>query len=123
MVPKIFREDQRPFLKCHKFGSTSHLANTCTKNSKINEAQVIEEVQCAEEKEESDQDSSISEDMSVEYYPIENITVFFEITELHTHLPHYSEDCCNLINIKDPRMCKTKPSKGKFYTAGESCIT
>ena len=59
----------------------------------------------------------------MEDYPIENITAFFEVTEVHTHLPQYSEDCCNLINIQDARMCKTKPAKGKGYTAGTSCIT
>ncbi|MBW0590185.1 hypothetical protein O181_129900 [Austropuccinia psidii MF-1] len=39
MFPKIYREDrkpERPVLKCHKCGSTSHLANTCTKKTKIN---------------------------------------------------------------------------------------
>ncbi|MBW0573320.1 hypothetical protein O181_113035 [Austropuccinia psidii MF-1] len=39
MVSKIPREDRRPekpVLKCHKCGSTSHLANTCTKKTKIN---------------------------------------------------------------------------------------
>ncbi|MBW0556917.1 hypothetical protein O181_096632 [Austropuccinia psidii MF-1] len=126
MVPKIPREDkrsERPVLKCHKCGSTSHLANTCTKKTKINEVQVIEGIQCTEEKEESDQDSAVSEDTPVEDYPIENITDFFEVTEVHTHLPQYSEDCCNLINIQDARMCKTKPARGKGYTSGESCIT
>ena len=37
MIPKIPREDkrpERPVLKCHKCGSTSHLANTCTKRQK-----------------------------------------------------------------------------------------
>ncbi|MBW0571263.1 hypothetical protein O181_110978 [Austropuccinia psidii MF-1] len=37
MVSKIPREDRRPekpVLKCHKCGSTSHLANTCTKQTK-----------------------------------------------------------------------------------------
>ncbi|MBW0464192.1 hypothetical protein O181_003907 [Austropuccinia psidii MF-1] len=60
MVPNIYIEDkrpERPVLKCHQCGSTSHLANTCTKKTKINESQIIEEVQCTEEKEESDQDS------------------------------------------------------------------
>ncbi|MBW0573349.1 hypothetical protein O181_113064 [Austropuccinia psidii MF-1] len=126
MVPKISREDQRPekpVLKCHKCGSTSNLDNTCTKKTKINEAQVIEEVQCTEEKEESDLDSAVSEDTPVEYYTIENITAFFEVTVVHTHLPQYSEDCNNLINIQDARMCKTKPARGKGYTAGASCIT
>ncbi|MBW0562835.1 hypothetical protein O181_102550 [Austropuccinia psidii MF-1] len=73
---------------------------------KINEAQVIEEVQRIEEKEESDIDSAVSEDTPVEDYPIETITAFFEVTEVHTHLPQYSEDCHNLINIQDARICK-----------------
>ncbi|MBW0474086.1 hypothetical protein O181_013801 [Austropuccinia psidii MF-1] len=53
MAPKILIENkrpERPVLKCHKCGSTSHLSNTCTKKSKINEVQVIAEVQCDEEK-------------------------------------------------------------------------
>ncbi|MBW0563194.1 hypothetical protein O181_102909 [Austropuccinia psidii MF-1] len=44
MVPKISREDRKPeipVLKCNKCGSSSHLANTCTKKTKINEVQVI----------------------------------------------------------------------------------
>ncbi|MBW0576089.1 hypothetical protein O181_115804 [Austropuccinia psidii MF-1] len=126
MVPKISREDrrtERPVLKCHKCESTSHLANTCTKKAKINEFQVIEDAQCTEEKEEPDLDCAVSEDFPVEDYPIENITVFFEVTEVHTHWPQYSEDCHNLINIQDSRMCKTKPARGKEYTVGGSCIT
>ncbi|MBW0570093.1 hypothetical protein O181_109808 [Austropuccinia psidii MF-1] len=45
MVSKNSRENktpERPVLKCHKCGSTSHLANTCTKRTKINEVQVFE---------------------------------------------------------------------------------
>ncbi|MBW0554270.1 hypothetical protein O181_093985 [Austropuccinia psidii MF-1] len=44
MVSKTSREDkrlERPILKLYKCGSTSHLANTCTKKTKINEVQVI----------------------------------------------------------------------------------
>ncbi|MBW0500797.1 hypothetical protein O181_040512 [Austropuccinia psidii MF-1] len=126
IVAKIFREErkpERPVLKFHKLRRTSHLANTCTKKTKINEFQVIKEAQCTEEKEESDLDSAISEDTPVEDYPIENITAFFEVTEVLTHLPQYSEDCHNLINIRDARICKTKPARGKGYTAGASCIT
>ncbi|MBW0491393.1 hypothetical protein O181_031108 [Austropuccinia psidii MF-1] len=125
-VSKASRHDKRPeipVLKCNKCGSTSQLANTCTKKTKVNEVQVIEEAQCTEEKEESDLDYAVSEDTPVEDYPIENITPFFEVTEVHTHLPQYSEDCHNLINIQDSRMCKTKPARGKGYTAGASCIT
>ncbi|MBW0514397.1 hypothetical protein O181_054112 [Austropuccinia psidii MF-1] len=49
MVSKTSREDKRPegpVLKCYKCGSTSNLANTCTKKTKVNEVQVIEESQC-----------------------------------------------------------------------------
>ncbi|MBW0464557.1 hypothetical protein O181_004272 [Austropuccinia psidii MF-1] len=56
IVPKTSREDGRPeipVLKCHKCGSTSHFAKTCTKKTKINQAKVIEEAQFSEEKEES----------------------------------------------------------------------
>ncbi|MBW0535065.1 hypothetical protein O181_074780 [Austropuccinia psidii MF-1] len=126
MVSKISREDRRPdrpVFKFHECGSTSHLANTCTKKTKINEAQFIEGIWCTEEKEESDQDSAVSEDTPVEDYPVENITAFFEVTEVHTHWPQYSEDCYNLINIQDARMCKTQPARGKGYTSGASYIT
>ncbi|MBW0570481.1 hypothetical protein O181_110196 [Austropuccinia psidii MF-1] len=122
-VPREDRKPEKPVLKCHKCGSTSNLANTCTKKTKINEVQVIEEAQCTEGKEESDLDSAVSEDTPVEDYTIENITAFFEVTEVHTHLPQYSEDCHNLINIQDARMYKTKPTRGKGYIAGASCIT
>ncbi|MBW0580092.1 hypothetical protein O181_119807 [Austropuccinia psidii MF-1] len=85
--------------------------------------QVIEEVPCTEEKEESDLYSAVSEDTPIEDYFIANITAFFEVTEVHTHLPQYSEDCHNLINIQDSRICETIPARGKGYTAGKSCIT
>ncbi|MBW0529167.1 hypothetical protein O181_068882 [Austropuccinia psidii MF-1] len=126
MVSKTSREDkrpERPVLKCHKCGSTSNLANNCTKKININEFQVIKEAQCTEGKEESDLDSAVSEETSVEEYLIKNITAFFEVTEVHTHLPQYSEDCHSLINIQDARMCKPKPARGKGYTSGASCIT
>ncbi|MBW0506125.1 hypothetical protein O181_045840 [Austropuccinia psidii MF-1] len=120
IVSKTSREDkrpERPVFKCHECGSTSHLANTCTKKKKINEFQVIEEAQCTEEKEESHLDSTVSEDTPVKDYPIESITAFFDVTEVHPHFPQYSEDCHNLINIQDSRMCKTKSDRGKGDTS------
>ncbi|MBW0534641.1 hypothetical protein O181_074356 [Austropuccinia psidii MF-1] len=126
MVSNIYREDEKPeisVLKCHQCGRASHFSKTCTKNTKINEFQVIEEAQCSEEKEESDQDFEISENTPVEDYPIERITAFFEVTEVHTHLPQYSEYCHNLISIQDSIICNTKTAKGKGYTSGASCIT
>ncbi|MBW0587787.1 hypothetical protein O181_127502 [Austropuccinia psidii MF-1] len=94
------------------------IANTCTKNTKINEVQVIEEVQYTENREESDLDSAVAEDSPVEDYPIENNTAFFEVKEVYAHLPQHSEYCHNLINIQDSRICKTKPAGGKGYTSG-----
>ncbi|MBW0513014.1 hypothetical protein O181_052729 [Austropuccinia psidii MF-1] len=126
IVSKTSREDKRPerhVLKCHKCGSTLDLANTCTKKTKINEVQVIEEVQCTEEKGESDLDSAVSDDTPLEDYSIENITASFEVTEVHTRFPQYSEDFHNLINIQDARICKAKPAIGKGYTSEASCIT
>ncbi|MBW0566096.1 hypothetical protein O181_105811 [Austropuccinia psidii MF-1] len=93
------------------------------KKKQINEVKVIEEVRCTEEKEESDLDSAVSEDTPVEDYSIEIISAFFEVTEVHTHLPQYSEDWHNLINIQDSRIFKTKPARGKGYTAGAFFIT
>ncbi|MBW0518903.1 hypothetical protein O181_058618 [Austropuccinia psidii MF-1] len=89
IVPKTSKEDrraERPVLKCHKFGNTLHLPKTCTITTKVNEFQVIEEVQNVEQKE-SDQYSAISEDTPAENYPIKNITSFIEVTKVHTHLP------------------------------------
>ncbi|MBW0533418.1 hypothetical protein O181_073133 [Austropuccinia psidii MF-1] len=126
MIPKISKEDKRPgrpVFNCHKCGSKLHLANTLTKKTKVKEAKVIEEVQCTEDKEESDQDSGVSEETPVEDYYSENITAFFEVTEVHTHYPKYSEDCYSFINIQYSRICNTKPARGKGYTAGASCIT
>ncbi|MBW0541575.1 hypothetical protein O181_081290 [Austropuccinia psidii MF-1] len=95
VVPKTSREDRRPdrpVLKCYKCGRTSHLAKTFTKKTNINEAQVVEAVQYAEETEESDQYSAISEGTTEEYYPIEKITNFFEVIEVHNSLTQYSEN-------------------------------
>ncbi|MBW0484938.1 hypothetical protein O181_024653, partial [Austropuccinia psidii MF-1] len=77
IISKVDKKPELPVLKCNKFGRTSHLANKFTKKTNNNEVQVIEEAQCAEEKEESDQASAISEDTQVEDYSIEKITSFF----------------------------------------------
>ncbi|MBW0469018.1 hypothetical protein O181_008733 [Austropuccinia psidii MF-1] len=45
-VPNTSKEDrrpERPVLKCHKHGRTSHLSSTCKKKTKINEVLVIKE--------------------------------------------------------------------------------
>ncbi|MBW0539037.1 hypothetical protein O181_078752 [Austropuccinia psidii MF-1] len=83
MVPNNLREDkipERPVLNFHKWGITSQLAKTCTQKTKINEVQVMEEVQNTKEKEESNQNAAIYGNTLVEDYPIENIVTFFEVT-------------------------------------------
>ncbi|MBW0547835.1 hypothetical protein O181_087550 [Austropuccinia psidii MF-1] len=118
-------QDKAP-LKCHECGSTSHLANNCTKRTKMNEIEIGK----AEETKETDDVSlheSDSEPSEEEELPdqlgIENINVFFEVTEVHTHLPQYSDECMDLIHVQDAKMKKTKPPRGASYTAGSSCIT
>ncbi|MBW0462281.1 hypothetical protein O181_001996 [Austropuccinia psidii MF-1] len=120
-IARISREDRRPertVLKCHKCERTSNLTKTCTKEIKINE-----EVQGSEEKEEYYQYSKFFDETPGEDCHIENMTALFEFTEVHTHLTQYSGDCYNLINIQGARICKSKPSRGKGYTSGASCIT
>ncbi|MBW0509405.1 hypothetical protein O181_049120 [Austropuccinia psidii MF-1] len=80
IVPNTSREDRRPeklVSKFHKCERTSSLPNTCSKKTKINQVQVISEVHCAEEKEDSDQASAVSDDTPAEDYPVEVITAFF----------------------------------------------
>ncbi|MBW0512950.1 hypothetical protein O181_052665 [Austropuccinia psidii MF-1] len=113
-------------LKCHKCGSTSHLANTCPKKTRINEIEIDKEDDTKEANDvslhESDSEPSEEEELT-DKLSIENINFSFEVTEVHTHLPQYSDECMDLINVQDAKMQKTKPSRGKSYTAGSSCIT
>ncbi|MBW0566179.1 hypothetical protein O181_105894 [Austropuccinia psidii MF-1] len=68
-----------------------------------------------------DSDSEPSEEEEVpDELSIENINIYFEVTEVHTHLPHYSDECMDLVHVKDATMQTNKPARGKDYTAGES---
>ncbi|MBW0587105.1 hypothetical protein O181_126820 [Austropuccinia psidii MF-1] len=112
-------------LRCHKCGSTSHLANTCPKKTRINEIEIekdnTKETNDVHEHE-SDSEPSEEEELPDEL-SIEKINVCFEVREVHTHLPQYSDECMDLIHVQDAKMQKTKPARGKGYTAGSSCIT
>ncbi|MBW0519633.1 hypothetical protein O181_059348 [Austropuccinia psidii MF-1] len=113
IIPNTSREDgrpERPVLKCHKCKINSNLAKNCINNPKINKYQVIEELHCTEEKEESEKDYEISDDIPQEDYPIKNLTGFSEVTEVHHNFPQFSEDFYKLINIQDSKACKTKPA-------------
>ncbi|MBW0536256.1 hypothetical protein O181_075971 [Austropuccinia psidii MF-1] len=67
-------------------------------------------------------DSEPSEEELKDQLSIENINVSFKVTEVHTHLPQYSDEFMDPLHVQDTKMQKTKPSRGKGYTAGSSFI-
>ncbi|MBW0541377.1 hypothetical protein O181_081092 [Austropuccinia psidii MF-1] len=107
-IPKLNKTHDNSPLKCHKCGSTSHLANTCPKKTRINETE-IEKDDTKETKDvsvhERDSESSKEEELPDEL-SIENIKASFEVTEVHTHLPQYSDECMGLIHVQDAKMQK-----------------
>ncbi|MBW0508801.1 hypothetical protein O181_048516 [Austropuccinia psidii MF-1] len=124
-IPKPNKPHEKASLKFHKCGSTSHLANTCPKRTRINKIG-IEKDDTNETNDvpvhESDSETSEEEELPYEL-SIENINVSFEVTEVHSHLSQYSDGFMDLIHAQDAKMHKTKPATGKGYTAGSSCIT
>ncbi|MBW0507351.1 hypothetical protein O181_047066 [Austropuccinia psidii MF-1] len=124
-IPKPNKPHYKAPLKCHKCGRTYHLANNCPKKTRINEIEI--------EKDDTKETNDVSvheggsepskEDESPDELSIENINVSFEVTEVHTYLPQYSDECMDLIHVQDAKMQKSKPARGKVYTAGSSCIT
>ncbi|MBW0465551.1 hypothetical protein O181_005266 [Austropuccinia psidii MF-1] len=86
-------QDRNP-LKFDKCGSTSHLANTCPKRTRINEIE-IEEAEDKKETnyvslQESDSDPSEEEKLP-DQLSIGNINISFEVTEVDAHLPQLSD--------------------------------
>ncbi|MBW0566831.1 hypothetical protein O181_106546 [Austropuccinia psidii MF-1] len=124
-IPKTNKPHDKAPLNCHKCGSTSHLANTCPKKTRINKIE-NEKDDTKETNDvhvhESDSEPCDGEELPDEH-SIENINSSFKVTEVHTHLPQYSDEHMDLIHVQDAKMQKTKPSRGKGYTAGSSCIT
>ncbi|MBW0498191.1 hypothetical protein O181_037906 [Austropuccinia psidii MF-1] len=125
-IPKPNKPHCKAPFKCHKCGSTSHLANTCPKKTRINLIEIdkveytigTNNVSLHNSDYEPSQEEEIPDELS-----IENINVSFEVTEVHTHLPQYSDKCMDLIHVQDAKMQRPKPAKGKGYIAGASCIT
>ncbi|MBW0564156.1 hypothetical protein O181_103871 [Austropuccinia psidii MF-1] len=105
-ISKPNEPQDRLLLKCHKCGSTSHLANTCPKKTRINDIE-IEKDDTKETNDvhvhESDSEPSEEEELPDEL-SIENINVSFEFTEVHTHLPQYSDECMDLIHAQDAKI-------------------
>ncbi|MBW0534387.1 hypothetical protein O181_074102 [Austropuccinia psidii MF-1] len=119
-IPKPNKPHDKAPLKCHKCGSTSNLANTCPKKTRINGIEIEKDYKKETNDvhvNESDSEPSEEEELPDEL-SIENINVSFEVTEVHINLPQYSDECMDLIHVKDAKMQKPKPARGKGYTAG-----
>ncbi|MBW0552391.1 hypothetical protein O181_092106 [Austropuccinia psidii MF-1] len=85
-------QERLPF-KCHECGSTSHLSNTCPRKTRSNEIE-IEKDDTKETNDDHVQESDsepLEEEELADELSIENINVSFEVTEVHTHLPQYSD--------------------------------
>ncbi|MBW0507536.1 hypothetical protein O181_047251 [Austropuccinia psidii MF-1] len=125
-IPKPNNPHDKALLKCHKCVSTSHLENTCPKNTRINEIE-IDKIEDTKETNNVSLHDSESEPSKEEEVPdessIENINVSFEVMEVHTHLPQYSDEFMDLIHVQDAQMQRTKPARGKGYTSGASYFT
>ncbi|MBW0545810.1 hypothetical protein O181_085525 [Austropuccinia psidii MF-1] len=109
--------------KCHICQSTTHLSNTCPKRGKINEIDIEKEPDFEKDdicEDNSDDKSSICSESSKD---IENINASFDIMESSSHFPQLSNDQLDLSQVQDAQLMKTKPNRGKGYTAGNSCIT
>ncbi|MBW0499152.1 hypothetical protein O181_038867 [Austropuccinia psidii MF-1] len=123
-IPKPNKPHEKAPLKCHKCGITSLFPSTCPKKTRINEIE-IEKDDTKETNDvpvhESDYEPSEEDELPAEL-SIENINVSFEVTEVHTNLPQYSDECMDLIHV-NAKMQKSKTARGKGYKAGSSCIT
>ncbi|MBW0552763.1 hypothetical protein O181_092478 [Austropuccinia psidii MF-1] len=114
-IPKPNKPHYKAPLKCHKCGSTSHLANTCPKKTRINEIEVEKD----DTKETNDvpvheTDSEPSSEVELpDELSIENISVSFEVTEVNTHLPLYSDEFMDLIHVQDAKMQKKNQQEVK----------
>ncbi|MBW0501366.1 hypothetical protein O181_041081 [Austropuccinia psidii MF-1] len=110
--------------KCHICQSTIQFANTCPKRGKINEIDIEKKPHVEKEdniiEENSDDKPSIFSQSSKDIY---NINATFDIMESYSHLPQLSNGKLHLSRIQDAQLMKTKPNRGKGYTAGSSCIT
>ncbi|MBW0541561.1 hypothetical protein O181_081276 [Austropuccinia psidii MF-1] len=102
-IPKPNKPHDKAPLKCHKCGSRSHLANTCPKKTRINEIEIEKDdtketnhVPVHESDSEPFEEEELPDELSTE-----NINVSFEVTEVNTHLPQYSDECMDLIHVQD----------------------
>ncbi|MBW0524293.1 hypothetical protein O181_064008 [Austropuccinia psidii MF-1] len=92
-------------------------------DGKVNEIDIEKEPDVEKDdiiEDNADDKSSIFSESSKD---IENINATFEIMEYYPHLPQLSNGQLDLSKVQDAQLMKTKPNRGKGYTAGSSCIT
>ncbi|MBW0558236.1 hypothetical protein O181_097951 [Austropuccinia psidii MF-1] len=123
-IHNVKYESSHIIKKCHISQSTTHLANTCPKRGKIDDIGIEEEPDVEKDdniiEENSYDKSSIFSESSK---GIENINATFYIMESYSHLPQLSNGQLDLSKVQYAQLMKTKPNRGKSYTAGNSCIT
>ncbi|MBW0514264.1 hypothetical protein O181_053979 [Austropuccinia psidii MF-1] len=106
--------------KCHICQSTTHLANSCPRKGKMNEIDIEKKLDVKKDaeviEENSDDKSSIFSESSKD---IENINATFYIMESYSHLPQLRNGQLDLSKIQDAQLMKTKPNRGKGYTADQ----
>ncbi|MBW0532462.1 hypothetical protein O181_072177 [Austropuccinia psidii MF-1] len=93
-----------------------------SKKGKINKIDIKKEPDVEKDdiiEDNSDHKSSIFSESSKD---IENINSTFDIMESYLHLPQLSNGQLDLSKVQDAQLMKTKPNRGKGYTAGNSCI-
>ncbi|MBW0516807.1 hypothetical protein O181_056522 [Austropuccinia psidii MF-1] len=105
-IPKPNKLHDKAPLKCHKCGNK--VEDTKEKNNSS----------LPESDSEPSEEDELPDELS-----IENTNFFFEVTEVHTHLPQYSYEFMDLIHVQDAKIENPKPARGKCYTSGSSCVT
>ncbi|MBW0495032.1 hypothetical protein O181_034747 [Austropuccinia psidii MF-1] len=98
--------------KFHICQSTTHLANACPREGKINEIDIEKEpdVEKDDDVENSDDKLSIFSESSKD---IENINATFDIMESLSPLPQLSKGQLSLSKIQGAQLMKTKPNRGR----------
>ncbi|MBW0582090.1 hypothetical protein O181_121805 [Austropuccinia psidii MF-1] len=94
-----------------------------SKKEEINEIDIEKEPDFEKDgiiEDNSDDKSSIFSESSKD---IENINATFDIMESYSHLPQLSNGQLDLSKAQDAQLMRTKPKRGKGYTAANSCIT
>ncbi|MBW0542357.1 hypothetical protein O181_082072 [Austropuccinia psidii MF-1] len=82
-IPKPNKSQEKALFTRDKCGSTSHLAITCPKKTRIKEIEIEQDVSVHKSDSEPYEEAELPDELS-----IENISVSFEVTEVHTHLQH-----------------------------------